>query len=188
MAYIRLDVSETIYNGQTITFKAPCACNAANGIKVYYPTSVDDAISTASKTFTFKDAHGNDLTGLSSLFNAGAYVEVALDVSNGHAYILNADTNGYIEKRLKVRTVTLNSASWSASAPYTQVVSIADITAEDRPMISVGTPSTHNATNYKSLRKAYAMIDRAVTGNGTITFYCYSKKPTVNIPIIVKGA
>ena len=40
------------------------------------------------------------MTGLGKLFAAGAYVKVILDVTNGYAYIQNADTNAYLEGRL----------------------------------------------------------------------------------------
>ena len=188
MANIRVDVSESIYDGFTVTFKTPCACTAVTGIKVYYPTIVDGAISTQSKVFTFRDAHGNNLTSVGNLFLQDAYVKVTLDVTGGYAYIQNADTNGYIERRLNVRSATLSASGWSSSAPYTQAVSISDITATDQPTISAGAPATINAANYKALNKAFGMIDRAVTSAGKITFYCYSKKPTVDIPILIKGA
>lgn len=188
MAYIRLDVSESIYNGMSVTFNAPCGCNDANGLKVYYPTIVDNEIVTESKVFTFRDAHGNDLTGIDNLFTNGVYTKATLDVSNGYAYLQNADTNGYIERRLNVRTATLSASSWSSSAPYTQTVNVPDITANDQPIISVGTPTTLSSASYKALIKAYAMIDRAVTGAGTITFYCYTKKPATDIPVLIKGA
>ena len=87
----------------------------------------------------------------------------------------------------KVKTVTLNSGSWTSAAPYNQTVTVTGITNKMAPVISCGVPATANAANYKALNKAYAMIDRAVTGTNTITFYCYNKKPTVNIPLLIKG-
>lgn len=184
MANIRIDLKEELTNGHEATFQAPCNCTAITGIVAYYPSNGD----LVSKSFTFRDAHGNDLTGIGNLFAQGAFVKVILDSVNGHAYIQNAGTNGYLEHRMKYRTATLAVNGWTTSAPYTQTVTVSGITANDAPMISMGTPATPNAANYKSTKKAYGMIDRAVTGSGTITFYCYSKKPTVAIPIVVKGA
>ena len=40
------------------------------------------------------------MTGISGLFEKGAYVKVLLDVTNGYAYIQNADTNAYLEEAL----------------------------------------------------------------------------------------
>ena len=89
MANIKIELSQEIIDGQPVTFVAPCDCTAITGIKVYFPGG--------SKVFTFKDAHGNTLTGLGNLFAAGAYVKAILDVKKGFAYIQNADTNKYIE-------------------------------------------------------------------------------------------
>ena len=101
MANIILTLDHTIQDGEDIKFKAPCACNEIEGITVNYPVeSGDGTIGTETKTFTFRDSHGNDLTGLGNLFSEGAYVKVIVDTENGHAYLQNADTNGYLEEKL----------------------------------------------------------------------------------------
>ena len=92
MANIKINSPCPLYDGMPVTFKAPCDCTAVTGIVVYYGEE--------GKTFTFRDAHANDLTGIGNLFAAGAYVAVLLDTGNGHAYIQNADTNRYVEERL----------------------------------------------------------------------------------------
>lgn len=91
MANIKVELSHEIIDGQPVTFVAPCDCTQITGLKAYYPSG--------SKVFTFKDAHGNDLTGIGNLFAAGAYIKAILDVTNGFAYIQNADTNAYLEKK-----------------------------------------------------------------------------------------
>ena len=184
MANIKITVEGPLMDGHKITFKAPCNCDVVEKLDVRY---IENNTNT-SKLFTMKDAHGNTLTGLGNLFAKNAYVHAVLDTVNKIANLQNSATNGYLEHRNKNRTENLQAANWSGSAPYTQTVNVSGITANDTPMILMGTPSTQNATTYKSTKKAYGMIDRAVTGSGTITFYCYSKKPTVAIPIIVKGA
>lgn len=92
MANIRVDLEHEIIDGQPITFAAPCNCSAVTGLKVYH--------SGGSKVFTFKDAHGNALTGLGNLFSKGSYVKAILDTTNGFAYLQNADTNAYLEAQL----------------------------------------------------------------------------------------
>lgn len=84
-------------------------------------------------------------------------------------------------------TLSLAPGSWSNSAPYTQTVNLARITSSDKPIISMGTPSTISSANYKAMKKAYGYIDRVVSNNGSLTFYCYNKKPTVQIRVLVKG-
>lgn len=92
MANIRVDLEHEIIDGQPVAFAAPCNCNAVTGLKVYHPNG--------SQVFTFRDAHGNDLTGLGNLFSNGAYVKALLDTKNNHAYLQNADTNAYLEAQL----------------------------------------------------------------------------------------
>lgn len=89
MPKIRVDTTYTVIDGSEVVFTAPCNCSEIEGLKVYYPDG--------SKEFTFKDAHGNALTGIGEAFAKGALVKVILDVTNSFAYIQNADTNSYIE-------------------------------------------------------------------------------------------
>ena len=98
MADIRIDLIEPLYDGMDIKFKAPCDCSQINGLIVYYPK--DDGSGTDSRQLSFKDAHGNDLTGLGNLFAEGALVKVMVDTSDNSAYIQNAATNGYLEEKL----------------------------------------------------------------------------------------
>lgn len=92
MAKIKVTSECPLYDGMSITFRAPCDCTAVDGLTVTYGET--------SATFAFRDAHGNDLTGIGNLFAAGAYVKAILDTTSGHAYLQNADTNTYIETSL----------------------------------------------------------------------------------------
>ncbi len=96
MANIKIALTYTVKDGVSLTFKAPCNCNAVSGIRVYYPDAYGEA---TYKDFTFKDAHGNSLTGMGELFITGAYVKTVLDTVNGFAFLQNADTNAYLEGR-----------------------------------------------------------------------------------------
>ena len=87
MAYIKINTQHQLYDGAPITFRAPCDCTAVEGVSVN------------SKNFVFKDAHGEALTGIGNLFLKDAVVKVILDVTNGCAYIQNADTNSYLENK-----------------------------------------------------------------------------------------
>lgn len=97
MAQIRVDLSETLLDGMDIKFKAPCACNEITGLIVYYPAE-DETIKT--RELAFRDAHGNDLTGMGNLFSKDAYVKVIADTVNGYAYLQNADNNGYLNSAI----------------------------------------------------------------------------------------
>lgn len=97
MATIKLQLDYTLVDGASVTFKAPCNCDEVTGIKVTYP---DTSGVETFKEFIFKDAHGNDLTGIGDLFVEGAYVKVVLDTNLLVGYIQNADTNAYLEAAL----------------------------------------------------------------------------------------
>lgn len=96
-----------------------------------------------------------------------------------------------LEERIAQTTrnleATLNGTGWSEGPPYTQTLTIENLTENDVPIISRGTPITEDSANYKALVKNFAMLDKAETGEGNITFTCYSKKPTADIPIIIRG-
>lgn len=95
MAKVRVDLNCVPVDGQAVAFKAPCDCTAVDGILCYYAQG-DEKV---SKAFVFKDAHGNNVAGIGNLFAAGSVVKVVLDVTNGGAYLQNADTNAYLESR-----------------------------------------------------------------------------------------
>ena len=70
---------------------------------------------------------------------------------------------------------------------YKQSVTVNGVKDGDKPIISCGEPTTLDASSYKALNKNYAMINRAVVeGDGKITFYCYAKCPTIDIPVFIK--
>lgn len=95
MANIRVNLGGTIVNGQPVTFRSPANCSEVNGLIVYYP----NGDTTASKTFQFADAHGNNV-GSKNLFAADVLVKVLLDTEKSRAYVQNADTNAYLESEL----------------------------------------------------------------------------------------
>ena len=99
MAQIRIDLNEPLLNGMDIKFQAPCDCTGITGLIVFYPNGDDDSYD--NKTFVFKDAHGNVLTGIGNLFVRGSIVKVIVDTVDGIAYLQNADTNGYLEGKFE---------------------------------------------------------------------------------------
>lgn len=96
--------------------------------------------------------------------------------------------NGLADIQAAVETLvvsaTLTASGWSASAPYTQTVAVAGVTAGKPPYI---TPvySGVTATDI-ALREACAAVSYAKPGAGTVTFVCLEDKPGVNIPIQVE--
>lgn len=92
-----------------------------------------------------------------------------------------------IERAEGSRQINLTVGGWSAVAPYTQTISVSGVTAEDIPVIGIQIADGTTAANVKLQNKAWGCVDRAVTGDGTITFYCYNKKPAADFSVLAKG-
>lgn len=82
MAKIKVTSKYALYDGMSITFKAPCNSEDVDGLKVYYLGDVSE--------FTFRDALKNDFAEIKNLFSADSYVKVVLDTTNNYAYIQNS--------------------------------------------------------------------------------------------------
>lgn len=121
MAKIRVDVLDPVYSGQTITFKSPANCSWVTGLKVYYK----DGTQQKSKEFQFADAHGNNVGG-NDLFAANVLVKVILDTDQSRAYVQNADTNAYLEKKFSDKADKVKSAIAGNLAALTADGELAD--------------------------------------------------------------
>lgn len=95
MANVKIDLGSPVYHGQTLTFKSPADCSEVTGLAIYY---YENGVKT-SQTFQFADAHGSNV-GSVDLFAADVLVKVILDTEKKRAYVQNADTNAYLEKRI----------------------------------------------------------------------------------------
>lgn len=146
-------------------------------------TDYEDAVLSVSENSRRKFSQTNNPDGTISLTDVSEYSQEgdpwgSMDANN---------TNSAIVELRGVKTATISSTAWSSSAPYTQTVNVSGITSSDRPIIALYITGSPSAANVKNMGKSYGYIDRATTGNGTITFYCYNKKPTVNITVSIKG-
>ena len=101
----------------------------------------------------------------------------------------DAATKGYVDTALSnaktiAKTATLTSTGWSASAPYTQSVTVSGLTDTKRAM-AYPVYGSNTATNL-ALKEACGMVSFASRSGSTLTFTCLEDKPTVNIPITVE--
>ena len=169
MANIRVSSICPIYNGMPVTFKAPCDCTAVEGLTVSYEST--------GYTFTFKDAHGNTLTGLGNLFSQGALVKAILDTENGFAYLQNADTNGYLENRMarSVR-VSLPVSGWKSQK---QTVTVAGVLADESAQLIYPVPTLASQTAYMD-----ASIRCTAQGENSLTFTA-DATPSADITVYV---
>lgn len=101
----------------------------------------------------------------------------------------DAATKGYVDTALSnaktiAKTATLTATGWSASAPYTQSVTVSGLTDTKRAM-AYPVYGSNTATNL-ALKEACGMVSFASRSGSTVTFTCLEDKPTVNIPITVE--
>ncbi len=154
MANIILEHGRPLRNGEILTFPAPCNCDAVTGIRVNY---VGDNGTSSYKVFTFTDAHGNALTGIGNLFVTGVLIAAVFDTTHNKAYLLNADTNKYIEQGFRPSTwMPTAEQIGAATQDHTH-------TAEE-----FGTPvaHTHSASDIQSGTLAAARLPTVPVNNG----------------------
>lgn len=101
----------------------------------------------------------------------------------------DAATKGYVDTassnaKTVAKTATLTAAGWSASAPYTQSVTVSSLTDTKRAM-AYPVYGSNTAINL-ALKEACGMVSFASRSGSTLTFTCLEDKPTVNIPITVE--
>ena len=96
----------------------------------------------------------------------------------------DAATKGYVDGKHISKTATISSAWAGSSAPYTQSISVTGILSTDKPHIApVYSSALETALPEK---EAWAMISKAETSDGTITFTCFEDKPTIAISIQIE--
>ena len=133
MAKIRVESKCPLYDGISITFKAPCGSDAVDGLNIYY--------NGVSSTFTLRDASGTNLAGRGNIFVTGTYVKVILDTTNHYAYV-----EGKANTEIYSATIT---TSWTSSGGYYyQDVTVTGILATDEPIVDIS-PGSDNASNAK---------------------------------------
>ncbi len=130
MAQIKIDLSAKLIDGMDIKFKAPCDCTEVTGLLVSY---INDIGETAEKSFTFRDKHGNDITGLKNLFSAGAFVKAMLDIKSGRAYLQTAGSTAFPV------VVELAAENWIDN---TQTVTVDGVTVANMVIVSA-VPENH---------------------------------------------
>ena len=78
-------------------------------------------------------------------------------------------------------SVTVPASGWSASAPYTQTVTVTGVLATDTPLVDISLSATA-ATAILQLA-SFAYVGKIVTAANQITLTCYEDKPTVDLPL-----
>lgn len=92
-----------------------------------------------------------------------------------------AYAKAYADGLRKSFTVSLPASGWSASAPYTQAVTVSGILETDEPHWDVVLSSTLDTAIAQ--KEAFAVVDDLDTAENTVTFRCLEEKPEVDLTI-----
>jgi hypothetical protein len=87
----------------------------------------------------------------------------------------------YANSLHKLFSVNLPASGWSASAPYTQTVSVEGIFGTDTPHYGVAYSS--NSETALAQKEAFAMVDDLDTTDGSVKFTCFEEKPEVDLTV-----
>lgn len=92
-----------------------------------------------------------------------------------------------MQKYVEVKTVEIPVSGWSNEAPYKQTVSLKGMREDFSPIISLHIETSSAPAVVRAQSKAYGNVDKIETGKDTLTLYCYSKKPSNDFTILVRG-
>ena len=106
-----------------------------------------------------------------------------VDDFNENAEIIDKE----LSKMNRKLTLTFTAAGWSDTAPYTQLVAVEGITADDVPEVYLYYPDTINETNAEAYVEAYGYINKVDTQENAINVTAFYEKPAVDITIALKG-
>lgn len=114
-------------------------------------------------------------------------IEQMIKELEDQGYVKVKDYDADMAKLQGTADITLPAAGWSGAAPYTQTVQVPGVLDTDVPIIGLAIADGATPEDVKLQAKAWGCVDRAVTGDGTITFYCYNKLPAVDFTVQAKG-
>lgn len=146
------------------------ATQAANGLMAAADKKKLDGVAAGANNYVHPSSHPGSM--------------ITQDAT--HRFTTDTEKAGW-NKILFSAAVTVPASGWSTSVPYTQTVSVSGLTAAMDVMLGLNITGSPPAASVAGWKKALGMIDEGTTANGTITFKCYSKKPTVDIPVFIKS-
>lgn len=117
-------------------------------------------------------------------YQYGGEVEVDQEF-NTSSY--NPISNATVTKLIKEESINILSTDWSSSKPYTCEKEINGMTYNGKPDIFLKLSEGSEESEDKLQKKNFNFIDYYDTGSNSIVFTCKFKKPTVDLPILVRG-
>lgn len=83
-------------------------------------------------------------------------------------------------------TCTAAAADWvGTSAPYSQTISVPGLTTDLNPLVDVIVDTTDLALGLEQ-EYQWGFVTRGVTAADSLTLYCYSQKPTIDLNLMIE--
>ena len=114
MATIDISLNHPVQDGEILQFIATADSGSVTGLNITYPVDLEGTMET--KTFTLTDGHKNSLSGKQNIFVNGASVTVVIGLADSSAYVLNGDTNVYLEGQFTSADTRLDAVETQAAA------------------------------------------------------------------------
>ncbi len=114
MATIDISLNHPVQDGEILQFVATADSGSVTGLNITYPVDLEGTKET--KTFTLRDGHKNSLSGKQNIFVNGASVTVVIGLADSNAYVLNGDTNVYLEGQFTSADTRLDAVETKAAA------------------------------------------------------------------------
>lgn len=167
---IVVEISHRVYNGIEIKFIAPADCATAKGLTVH-STYYEVGLGTADTYSYFDFAVGT--ADAKKVFKEGSLVKVVLTdlipgdnggFVGGNAYILNADTNAYLEGKFTDIETSITDIETSITELNDSINDIStDMAAAKTAIEEVRTGISKNAADVKNVNADVASIDARVS-------------------------
>ena len=148
----------------------------ANGF--LYPQTTADQVLLADGSKLEKDGQisANRLVEARTISLVGDVVG-SVDFDGSHGVTINTAVSAS-----NYYTATFYADNWGDSAPYSQTITVDGINASDNPIVDINMSSATDA-NVEEMLNAWSFIARIVTNDNSITGYCYTEKPEMDVTI-----
>lgn len=166
----RLSPGEAFHDGMIKTVKCPSGSDGVTAILL------QNAEGESIGEFVLRDANGDLVAGVGSVWAAGRHIRVLFDAASNTAQVLNSANTKATQNRLKTAIITLTAKGWNEN---TQTVAAPGVPADSEDNAVFPAPAPDHQTAYVD-----AGIRCTVQADSTLTFVC-DVVPTTDITVNV---
>ena len=125
----------------------------------------------------------NNSDGTVSLSDATSYTQEGTPFGANDVNAITKSVNALYQETI----VSIPANAWSASAPYSQKVSVPTVKATDSVSMGKAHTKSSSVTDIETFDEMAALITSAEVTDGFVTFYCAAEKPSKDFKVKLKG-